>query len=74
MVNEMVKAVDDNVTKIVGDADFAREAKERVRAAFEPIVEVMNEATRRGLMLNFMIARDQFGRAFVQTIDVVRYL
>jgi hypothetical protein len=66
-----------NVTSIdVGptDADRATDLKRRAEAALAPVVEIMNEAARHGLVLGWAINRDQFGRNRIEQITVLKPL
>ena len=56
------------------DADVARELREELRPLLDQVLAVQNKAQRAGLQLGFQIARDNFGRNFVQTIEVIKPL
>ena len=56
------------------DVDLAKSWKDKLRPLLTEVCTLMNSASQGGLVLNFQIGRDQFGRAFVQDISVVRPL
>ena len=52
------------------DKDLADEYRQRLREAFRPILDIMDEASKNGLLVGFNIARDPFGKAIIQEIQV----
>jgi hypothetical protein len=56
------------------DEDIAAELKAELRPHLEAIVALQNKAAGHGMQIGFQLARDQYGRNFVQTIDVVKPL
>jgi hypothetical protein len=56
------------------DADLAKQYRERMRLALEPVVALMNEASANGLEIGFQLGRDQYGRHIVMPIGVARPL
>jgi hypothetical protein len=66
-----------NVTTIVPgltDAELAADLRRRTEAALAPVMEIMNEASRHGLVLGWGINRDQFGRNRIEQITVFKPL
>lgn len=63
-----------NVAVLVTVADFARHLKERTRELLRPLLDLMDEAAQRGMILGFSCARDQLGRSVVAAVTVVKYL
>jgi len=56
------------------DEDIAAELKAELRPHIEAAAAVMNKASSHGMQICFQLARDQYGRNFIQTIDVVKPL
>jgi hypothetical protein len=56
------------------DTDVAAEFKAELRPLLDKIAAMQNRAAQLGLQLGFQFARDQFGRSFVQSVDVVKPL
>jgi hypothetical protein len=67
---------DQLVTLVAGqsDVDLAAEIRAEMRPLLDRVVEVQNRASRAGLQVGFQLARDQFGRSFVQSVDVFKPL
>jgi hypothetical protein len=58
----------------LNDKKLAAELRAEMRALLEKIAELQNRAARAGMQVGFALARDQFGRNFVQSVDVVKIL
>lgn len=56
------------------DADKAKEYRERLRPLLEHAAQVVNEAQRDGLVINFALGRDAYGLLRVQDIQIARPL
>ena len=56
------------------DTELAADFKKRTEAALAPVIEIMNEASRHGLVLGWGINRDQFGRNRIEQITVLKPL
>lgn len=56
------------------DVDVAADLKARMRIALGPVVEVMAEARKAGMMINFTVGTDQLGRVAVTDVNVVKPL
>jgi hypothetical protein len=56
------------------DAELAKLYRERLSVALPAICDLLNEALAQGLRIDFQIARDQFGRSFIQPISIYRPL
>jgi hypothetical protein len=56
------------------DTQLAADLKKRTEAALAPVMEIMNEASRHGLVLGWAINRDQFGRNRIEQITVLKPL
>lgn len=56
------------------DAEKAAAYRERLRPLLQQVADVITEARREGLIVNFNIAPDEFGRAQVGNIGVTRPL
>ena len=58
------------------ETDIAKAERYRnsLRTPLTTVASFINEAQKDGLLINFQIGRDQFGRAYVQDISVVRPL
>jgi hypothetical protein len=73
----MSVTVVENVPTLVpsrSDADLAEEFRAEMRPILDQLVALQNRAARAGLQVGCAIVRDQFGRFFVQTIEVVKPL
>lgn len=62
------------VTVLRTDAVRAAGYCERLQSLVQQICAIMNEAHAEGLDLTFQVAKDQCGRHFVPSINVVRPL
>lgn len=62
------------VTTIPTDTAIAAEIRAELRPILEQAAVVMNKARARGLIVNFAIGLDAYGRHAVNSIDVVRPL
>lgn len=56
------------------DQDIAAMLRADIRPLLEGIAAKQNEAARHGLQIGFQLARDTFGRHFVQSIDIIKPL
>jgi hypothetical protein len=56
------------------DVERAADLKKRAEEALAPVTEIMNEASRHGLVLGWAINRDQFGRNRIEQITVLKPL
>jgi hypothetical protein len=56
------------------DEDVATELRAEVQPLLEQVVALQNRAAKAGMILGFALSRDQFGRNFVQSIDVIKPL
>ena len=56
------------------DADLAASFREDMRKALDVIVNLQNSAEKANMQIGFMLARDQFGRNFVQSINIFKIL
>jgi hypothetical protein len=66
---------EDNVERLVSDSDFAKDLKERTRAALVPILELMDEAARRSMVLGFSVGRNIIlGRSIVIAVTINKEL
>lgn len=62
------------LTSVKTDTDLAKEFKERMSELLGQICALMDEATARGLSINFQIGKDQFNRTCVQAVTIARPL
>jgi len=63
-----------NVTPIRSEADIAANLKTRMRNALVEVCEIMDEARNAGLVLNFQVGPNGFGKYGVQDITVIKPL
>ncbi len=56
------------------DAVVAKELRDRATPLLEQVCELMNDARRQGLTLNFQLGTDGFGRSRVASLDIVKPL
>lgn len=56
------------------DAEKAADYRARVRAALEPVVGILNDARRDGLVVTFAIGINQFGQSVVTQLDISKPL
>lgn len=56
------------------DAEKATDYKRRMGDLLVPIVELMTEAKKDSMALNFTLQYDGMGRAFIQILTVVKEL
>lgn len=56
------------------DEDVATELRAEMRPLLQSVVDLQNRATRLGVVVGFQLARDQLGRNFIQSIDVIKPL
>lgn len=56
------------------DRELAEEFRQRLRAALAPAMEIVDDATREGLVVNFVLGRNAFGRCVINDISVTRPL
>lgn len=56
------------------DRELAADLRERLTAALQPVLELMDEASRVGLAVGWSLTRDQFGRQRVGEIQISRPL
>jgi hypothetical protein len=56
------------------DEDIAAELRAELRPLLESVAAIQNRATKHGLQIGWQLARDAFGRNFVQSIEVIKPL
>lgn len=56
------------------DADLAIELRAEMRPHLDELCKIITRASQMGLMVNFAIGKDQFGRTICPEIAVVRPL
>ena len=56
------------------DRDLAALLRERIKGAYGPILDILNEANAAGLHVNFGTDRDIFGRLMLGEIRISRPL
>jgi len=55
-------------------AEKAADYRAKIRAALEPVVAILNESRRDGLVVNFAIGFNQFGQSVVTQLDISKPL
>lgn len=56
------------------DADLAAAFRAELAPLMDQVCDILNRARKEGLILNFNVAPDQFGRVRVAEVSVVRPL
>jgi hypothetical protein len=56
------------------DAEKAQDYRARIRAALDPVVAILNEARRDGLVVGFNIGLNQFGLSVLNQVDISKPL
>lgn len=54
------------------DADRARDIREKLQSALEPVCLVMDEANSAGFMVNFAIGKDWRGLSVIGSLDILK--
>jgi hypothetical protein len=67
---------DGAVTLVPGktDRDLADDYRKQLRDVLKPVAEILDSASRDGIIISFQFARDAFGRAIIQDIIINRPL
>lgn len=58
--------------KFQSDTDFADAVRRRLKAALEPIMDLMDEVDRRGMHICWSCGRDKFGRNVLTDVNISR--
>lgn len=75
MTNNIEHKASGSVVTLKTEADIAADLKERYFQAMRAAADVMDEARRHGMLIQFGgIQADQFGRHFVPAVGVVKML
>ena len=56
------------------DTELAAEFRNKLRPLLDEALDVLNDASKSGLQVNFQFGRDVYGRHMMVSIDVVRPL
>ena len=64
----------ENVEKLVTDAAFAEELRMATKEPLEKLCEIINRAKARGVIVNFNLAPDQYGRHRIADLSIVKVL
>lgn len=63
-----------DVARIQPEKETANELKQRIRLALSVCLEIMDEATRNGMVIQFQLGVDGFGRNVISALNVVKVL
>lgn len=56
------------------DAQLAEEYRERMNKALFEVLNIINEARRQGIVINFQLGEDGFGRQAVGALHILKKL